>query len=559
MSLKPNSVAIADAQAGSSPPSADQPLPDAISPANPPRRRTLHLGTVVVLVVGLIITGVMTFGAYAVHQTNENRLLRQRAQDAAAVVSASVPNLSQPLASAAALAAATNANPTIFKKLMSRNVGANRQFVSVSVWLTRAKNPRPLVVEGDDPELATQPAAKVQTYLRGAAGAASLFVYDLLSSPERRLGYAYSAHTRDKKYVVYAEVSLPKDKRARFADSKAFTDLGYALYLGPAENSSQLISSSTGGELLRGRRESETIPFGHAQLLIVVTPRKELGGSLLQRLPWALGAFGLLITLAASALVEGLTRRRAQAEQLAYENAQLYADQRSVAQTLQHSLLPEAFPAIPGVDFAARYVAGVEGIDIGGDWYDVVPLDDGRLMIAVGDVSGRGLHAATMMASLRYAIRAYAAQGDAPSDLLTKLSRLASIGRDGHFATVLCGTVDVDERRVTFANAGHPRPLVITSSGAEFVATPVGVPIGVVRGSEYLDVTATMPPGATLLLYTDGLVERRGEPIDVGLERLRQAAQGHDGSFEALLTDILHEAIPEGSDDDTAILGLRWR
>jgi serine phosphatase RsbU (regulator of sigma subunit) len=557
--LEPNSVAISDVEAGASSSVAEQALPEVIALVNPPRRHMLHLGTVIVLVVGLVITGVLTFGAASVHQSNEDHLLQQRARDVAAVVSASAPNILRPLASAAALVEATSARPLTFKQLMAPIVGNQRQFVSASVWLTHAKNPRPVVTAGAVPELTKQPPAKIRSYLQEAGGEASLYIYDLLNEGDRRLGYAVSAHTRKEKYVVYAEVSLPKDRRAAIDQSPAFADLGYALYLGTTENSRQLVASSTGGELLHGRRASEIIPFGHEKLLVVVTPHRELGGTLLARLPWALGAFGLLITLAAAALVEGLTRRRAQAEMLAYENAQLYADQRSVAQTLQHSLLPDAFPSLPGVDFAARYIAGVEGIDIGGDWYDVVQLDDGRLVVVVGDVSGRGLHAATMMASLRYAIRAYAVQGDAPSDLLTKLSRLASVGRDGHFATVLCGNIDVVERRVTFANAGHPRPLVITGKNAEFVSSPVGVPVGVVRGAQYLEVTASLPPGATLLMYTDGLIERRGESIDTGLERLRAAAQGHNGSLDELLTEIVRQAIPQGSDDDTAILGLRWR
>ena len=162
-----------------------------------------------------------------------------------------------------------------------------------------------------------------------------------------------------------------------------------------------------------------------------------------RELQWLLLGFGLLLSAGAATLTERLVRRREHAQRLADElgeiadeNARLYAAQRTVAQTLQHSLLPDDAPRHPRTRGGARYIAGVADIDIGGDWYDVIELDDGHILFVVGDVSGRGLPAATVMASLRYAIRAYAAQGDDPATILTKLGALISIGgrrplRDG--------------------------------------------------------------------------------------------------------------------------------
>jgi serine phosphatase RsbU (regulator of sigma subunit) len=286
----------------------------------------------------------------------------------------------------------------------------------------------------------------------------------------------------------------------------------------------------------------------------------DLGGTFLARLPWLLALTGAALTLAATALVERLTRRRGEAEVLAEENAALYAGQRSVAQTLQHSLLPGEFPTIDRVQIAAEYVAGVEGIDIGGDWYDVVPISENRILLVVGDVSGRGLPAATMMASLRYSTRAYAAQGDSPAVILTKLSNLVSIPRDGHFATVQCALIDFSSAEITIANAGHPQPVLLVDGQASFLHTTTGPPIGVRLREPYRDVTAPLPRVATLLMYTDGLVERRGELLDVGLQRLRDASE-RPGFIEltTLLDAILTDVIPQGSDDDTALLGVRWR
>ena len=185
-------------------------------------------------------------------------------------------------------------------------------------------------------------------------------------------------------------------------------------------------------------------------------------------------------------------------------------------------------------------------------------LDDGQVVFVVGDVSGRGLRAATTMAELRYALRAYAAQGDSPAEILTKVSRLINVGRDGQFATALCGAIDVVGHRLTLANAGHPDPLLVTHDDARYVPTAIGPPLGVATSEPYRAVTVSVPASSTLLAYTDGLIERRGETLDVGLERLRRGALRSDGSVEELLTSVLAQAIPTGSADDTAILGLRW-
>jgi serine phosphatase RsbU (regulator of sigma subunit) len=293
-----------------------------------------------------------------------------------------------------------------------------------------------------------------------------------------------------------------------------------------------------------------------------MTPRRALGGELLARLPWIIGALGIAIALAAALLTERLVRRREDAERLAELNARLFSEQRGVAQTLQHSLLPEVLPEFPGLELAVRYVPGVDGVDIGGDWYDVIDVGLGQVLLVVGDVSGRGLRAATVMASLRYAIRAFASQGDSPEEILFKMSRLIDVGKDAHFATVLCGLVNVAERRVTYANAGHPNPLLVTGTTGEFVSTHVGAPIGVapigVARDAGVSTTVSVPEGGVLLAYTDGLFERRGENPDVSLARLRDAALGYD-SLDHLLDGLLRELTPDGGHDDTAILAVTWR
>jgi serine phosphatase RsbU (regulator of sigma subunit) len=273
----------------------------------------------------------------------------------------------------------------------------------------------------------------------------------------------------------------------------------------------------------------------------------------------SLGIGGLL-SLGAAAMPVRLARRRERAESLAGENQRLYGEQRSIAATLQRSLLPGELPQAPGLEVSARYLPGAEGVDIGGDWYDVMLVDGRRVLIAMGDVSGRGLHAATIMASLRFAIRAYAAQGDSPATLLAKLSDLVNVNRDGHFATVLCAVIDTATNEVTFASAGHPPPLLIEDGTASFVATATGVPVGVPCNDPYQSTTVAVRPGMTLLAFTDGLVERRREDLTVGFGRLQVAASKQDGTLDELLATVIEALLPGGgSYDDTALLGVRWR
>ena len=542
------------------PASASAPAPPRAPAAPPPERRptAVHSGSIAVLLIGLLITVSLSVGAQSLRDSNEQRLLRQRGKEVAAVITAAIPDLQTPLATAAAVAAATDGSAASFRGLMQPMVGPPpARFVTASLWLVSSDSVRRVVTVGVTPTLAGESADAIARVLRPPASAGTVVINDLLTR-DRRVGYGYAAPGSGPHYVVYVESALPTSRRSRVDSNSAFADLDYALFLGTKPRASQLLASSTGGVLLHGRQESEIVPFGDGHILLVVQPSRELGGDLLARLPWALAIGGLLLSLAATFLVDNLLRRRDHAEALARENDQLYREQRSVAQVLQHSLLPSTLPDIAGLALAARYVAGADDVDIGGDWYDIVIRDDGRVVFVVGDVSGRGLRAATTMAELRYAFRAYATQGDPPETILAKVSRLIDVGRDGHFATAVCGSIDVASHRLDLANAGHPDPVLVAGGDARFVAVPIGAPLGVAKHESYSAVSVSIPMGATVLAYTDGLVERRGEHLDTGRERLRSGALDTGGSLDDQLARIVAHTIPEGSSDDTAILGLRW-
>lgn len=528
------------------------------------RRPWPYWMAVAVLLVGLIVTGVLVWISASEYTNNENRLLRLRVRDAGALITGALPSVQTPLSSAAALADATDGDAGKFKSFIGRSVGppGHGQFVSVSLW--RLGQAQPVVVVGSSPVLAASPG-RAAAFFAQAAQQAHFSVTGLLGSNPPRLGYAFSSPGLTGHYVAYAESALPANRRSRFQSSSSFSDLDYALYLGRTRSRANLLVTDLTKLPITGRQASISIPFGNSAFTFVVTPRGPLAGSFAQRLPWLIGIVGLLLSIGAAALTARLIARRNEAqelarslEQIADDNRRLYAEQRTISRALQHALLPEALPKIQGVETSARYETGVKGVDIGGDWYDLIALDDHRLMLVVGDVSGRGLRAAATMASLRFAIHAYAAQDDPPDEILTKLSNLVNVNTSGQLATVLCAVVDVDAHRLTVTSAGHLPPLLLSNGSGTFVHSDVGVPIGVKAGVRYTSTSVDTPRAATLLAFTDGLVERRGESIDTGLARLQDAAVGNHVALDELLNRLIEDLRREGSDDDTAIAALRW-
>jgi serine phosphatase RsbU (regulator of sigma subunit) len=333
--------------------------------------------------------------------------------------------------------------------------------------------------------------------------------------------------------------------------------LSSAIYL-DTETPERLLTSTTPDLPISGRRSSKLVPFGDRSLLLVMSPATHQGGELLAVLPWLLLGGGVVLTAGAAGLVERLLRRRDQTERLAIENAALFEDQQRVAYTLQRSLLPESLPDVEGARLAVRYTPGVQGMEIGGDWYDALSLDGSRLVLVVGDVSGRGLRAASVMASMRFAARAFASQGDDPDVVLAKLNALAKPADDGHFATAVCVRIDLEARTATAASAGHPGPILLSGHDSRSLELTPGPPIGVRPGAIYPPLSVPLPVSGTLLLFTDGLFERRAESIDVGLERLRHTAGNADGSLEVVLDTITAELLDGGARDDVAILAVRW-
>jgi serine phosphatase RsbU (regulator of sigma subunit) len=528
------------------------------SPRRAGRGWAPHAAAAVVLVVGLGITITLSVVTSSGHQRTNAKLLALETRLISDDIAAAEPlYVEDHLGGAASLAAATDGSAAMFARELSGSGTAKGAFVTASLWRLGGTSPRQITRVGTRPLLAPAGAA-MSALLHRAAASRTFAVTKITAGRTARLGYATAATGAGGSFAAYAEVALPAGGRAAEPASSPVSDLNIAVYLGRAQTRAALLEASAAVPL-RGTTQVTRIPFGDTVLTLTTSARGSLTGGLGVILPWAIGVGGAALTILGALLAERLVRRRARAERVSSEIGRLYVEQRSVAETLQRAILPDQAPAIPGMQIAVRYLPGVSGTEVGGDWYDVVPLGGGRFVFVVGDVSGRGVRAAAMMASLHYASRAYALEGHPPAVILDQLTRTMDIAEDGHFATVLCGLVDVSTHEVALASAGHLPPLVCGGDGASLVQAKPGSPIGISGGAAFEPTLLTTAARGTLIAYTDGLVERRGETLDTGLKRLLQTATDRCGSsLDDLLTSLVSELTGDSPTDDIALIGLRW-
>ncbi|XRQ09258.1 SpoIIE family protein phosphatase, partial [Actinomadura welshii] len=266
-------------------------------------------------------------------------------------------------------------------------------------------------------------------------------------------------------------------------------------------------------------------------------------------------------------LAEELTARAA----VCLDNARRYTREHATALALQRSLLPQRFPEHSAVEVAGRYLPAGFHAGVGGDWYDVIPLSGARVALVAGDVVGHGLHASATMGRLRTAVRTLADIDLPPDELLTHLDDLvgrlaadAGTGEPGEGehevgATCLYVVYDPVSRRCSMARAGHCPPAVVTPDGvARFLDLPACPPLGL-GGLPFEKADVELPEGSTLVLYTDGLVESRGEDIDAGLERLRRALGRPHPSLDAMCDHLFAGLPADRPVDDAAVLATRTR
>ncbi len=237
-----------------------------------------------------------------------------------------------------------------------------------------------------------------------------------------------------------------------------------------------------------------------------------------------------------------------QARQLAVE--------RVATALLERSLLPGRLPKCPGLEFATRYLTPDELV--GGDWYDVFTVPSGELWVVTGDVAGRGLHAAVVMGRVRSALRSYALVSSDPAEVLELTSRKVQHFEMDTMVTAVCATSYFPYNEFRIATAGHPPPLLVPVDGpGDFADLRIGPPLGV-RCETRSSTVVPLPEGGVMVLYTDGLIERRGEILDQGMERLRNLliADSAD-SAEGVCRRLSRAMVEHGVQDDVAIVAVR--
>ncbi len=240
---------------------------------------------------------------------------------------------------------------------------------------------------------------------------------------------------------------------------------------------------------------------------------------------------------------------------LAIDNALLYEQERIAAEILQRSLLPHHLPFTLGLRSAARYLPAGARNEVGGDWYDLIPVSPGRVAVVMGDVMGRGIPAASIMGQLRNGLRMLAMQRLDPATVLGLLNRLLGPDEDSPLATVAFGVLDVPTLTLSMANAGHLPPLIIRSGSSFFLDQKAGLPLGAFPDAAYTTAEHRLAPGDALIMYTDGLIEQRDRSLEEGLAQLLDVAAGAPLTDPDAVCDVLLSSFRRESDeDDTAAL-----
>lgn len=504
----------------------------------------------IIVLIGVAVTALTVWATDQVDDGTEQRLLERQTQQAAELLSSSIMVNQQLLRNTLAIQSATpGVDANLFVAALSDSVGTDKRFVSASLWQRQGDRMVRVVAQGAAPAMAVD-AAATQTFLERALSTSMVTVTAVSTGSQRRIAYAFADPATGR--VVSAERAIPRDGRSRLDSDPAFVDLNYANYLGPKPVRSALTTTNVDPATLplTGITATERIPFGDTVLTLVTSPQDHLGAQLSHWLPLILLVSGLSSTFIVVALSRLLTRRR-----LAAEDSAAFAS--GMSERLQRALLPLTVPEVPQLDAAIKYVAGTSGVDIGGDWYNFVALDGNRFAFVIGDVSGKGIDAVAVMARARFTLRAYLMRGDSPDHVLSESSPQFDVGEDGHIATTIVGVGDWSTGRITVANAGHCPPLLLGESGPRFVDLATGPPLGVGRFT-YLPTTFQLAPGDVLFCYTDGLIERRDEDIDVGMARLASTVTAEHGSVDALVEHAVDALRVREAPDDIAVLAFRW-
>jgi serine phosphatase RsbU (regulator of sigma subunit) len=498
--------------------------------------------------------------SHEIHEQTEQRLLERATEEAAAMLDAAVSEAQAPLVAAARAAEATDGDPAVFTDLVGPIIEDDASLRVAA--LVAADSGERLAVVGD-------PSAAIESTVGGGTDslpspAEPVVTSRLDTAADPVVAYLIGDPRREQpRFYVYAEHDLAVDSLIQDrADDGQLAALDHALYLG-GDDPEQLLSSSAGDIAPGRRRATATIPIGDTELVLVMTPTGQLGSWLLAQLWWIVLVSGVIVTLAAAALLRRLNESREQAVVLANETVHVYHEQRDIAETLQLALLPQHLRSPPGSELATRYWPAVSAHLIGGDFYDVFQIDRHRWALVIGDVCGHGFSAAALTGLIRHTLRSAARFSYSPAEMLRSI-HAAVVEHDPNTFCTVCLIVFMPDRsgggELIVALGGHPQPLLRRRQGeVSAIGTP-GTLLGMVEPD--LVVTSTVvEPGDTLVLYTDGLTDAPGEhgvPLSEIESTVASKGDLDVGELADSIRALQRARLPEGTSDDTALLVIRF-
>ena len=517
-------------------------------------RRPLRPVSLIALLVALGITAAATWATSLAVRSQERRLLKERTAEVGLVFNSAVAAIPAALNEQGTVLRVSDRSRTAYERTATTAI-ATQPATLTYAWVRPLTTGRFVVLAEAGRALHVGQVInddRVQT-LEQAMRTDKLVSSRVVSG--RRLLFALGPPTAPAGTVLYREQMLGPVAPPRQAGTAPFSELEVTLYATTNAEVPQVLVSTTKQLPLTGSVHRQLIDVGTARWLLAVKARRPLVGSLTSKAPWFTLGVGVLGALLIAAVVETSARRRQSA-------MALYETEHQVAETLQRSLLPK-LPGLPGLDLAARYIASGAGQQVGGDWFDVFPIAGGRVGLVVGDVIGHDLTAASEMAQIRSALRAYAVDGDAPSEVITRLDRLVDALRLTQLVTVFYGVLDPPDssgrRLLRYSNAGHLPPIVRRADGSiEAIVDGSSAVLGAPMTIEHTQGEHHVATGDVVVMFTDGLVEVPGGSLDDGLARLGDtiARPGGDDA-EAMCEQVLEGMTPGTLRDDIALLAVR--
>ena len=520
-------------------------------------RSRIRLATALTLLTALALTAGAVWATYVGVHNQNRRLLKERTGELNLVFIQAIDAIPAALQQLGAVLDATHGDVQAFQTGAQQQVDASPTPITFA-WLRPASSGgfRVIAEVGDGDLQVGQVISdqRAQT-LRTALTSPPVVPTPVLGA-NRMLGFAMGPPAAPPGTVIYRQTTLgPAVNPPRAAGTAPFSELNVAVYSSPTADPSKVLTSTSHQLPLRGDVRSEVLTVGDTRWLLTVSPRSPLVGRLTANAPWLVLGIGLIGTALVGLVVEAAARRRDAA-------LDLYRVEHNVAEALQLSLLPQ-LPEIDGLELAARYLASGEGQQVGGDWFDAFPVSEGRCGLVVGDVIGHDVAAASAMAQIRALLRGYAVYGDSPSSVLARLDRVVDDLHLTPLVTVFYGLLDAPDadgsRRLHYSNAGHVPPVLRLPGGSvSSLAGGASVVMGAPIVSDFSEDEVVVPAGATLALFTDGLVEVPGGSLTDGLDRVqRTVATFGNPTPEALCDELLAYVSRQSLRDDVALLVVR--